>query len=64
MNLTNSNRIEAPVQTEEAKPISTEAVQLEADKAVHLIFQNKINAKNAFDIDTAFFQGLGKILDG
>ena len=64
MNLTNSNRIEAPVQPEEAKPISTEAVQLEADKAVHLIFQNKINAKNAFDIDTAFFQGLGKILDG
>jgi hypothetical protein len=29
---------------------------------VHLIFNNKVNSKNAFDIDTEFFKGLGKIL--
>ena len=33
-----------------------------ADKAVHLIFNNKINAKNAFDIDTNFVKSLSKIM--
>ena len=37
-------------------------IQNSADKAVHLIFNNKVNSKNAFDIDTEFFKGLGKIL--
>ena len=34
----------------------------QADKAVHLIFANKINAKNAFDVDTEFVESIGQLL--
>jgi len=30
---------------------------------VHLIFQNKINARNAFDIDTDFVSTISKFLE-
>jgi hypothetical protein len=30
---------------------------------VHLIFQNKINAKNAFDIDTDFVKTISGLLE-
>lgn len=44
--------------------ISHKKVTLEnTDKAVHLIYQNKINVKNAFDLDTDFFKNLGLIPD-
>jgi len=33
------------------------------DKAVHLVFQNKINAKNAFDVDTDFIQSLSRVIE-
>ena len=34
-----------------------------ADKAVHLVFQNKINAKNAFDVDTEFVKSISGMLE-
>ena len=37
--------------------------EAEADKAVHLIFQNKINAKNAFDVNTDFVNTISKYLE-
>ena len=35
----------------------------EADKAVHLIFQNKINSKNAFDVNTDFINTIAKTIE-
>ena len=37
---------------------------MKADQAVHMIFQNKVNAKNAFDLDTDFVAGLSQLLIG
>jgi hypothetical protein len=39
------------------------SIEAEADKAVHLIFQNKINAKNAFDVNTDFVSTISKWLE-
>lgn len=36
--------------------------RLKADQAVHMIFQNKVNAKNAFDLDTDFVQNISQLL--
>ena len=43
--------------------MSTKNRDDQADKAVHLVFQNKINAKNAFDVDTDFVDGICKMLE-
>ena len=37
--------------------------KIDADKAVHLIFQNKINAKNCFDVNTDFVTQISKQLE-
>ena len=42
---------------------SPELFNQSIDKAVHLVFNNKINSKNAFDIDTDFMRSLSNILD-
>ena len=46
-----------------ASSATTQAKEAEADKAVHMIFQNKINAKNAFDVSTDFVSGIAKFLE-
>lgn len=43
-------------------PLSIDQTRLKADQAVHMIFQNKVNAKNAFEVDTDYLPNLSKLL--
>lgn len=43
-------------------PLSIDQTRLKADQAVHMIFQNKVNSKNAFEIDTDYLSSLSKLL--
>ncbi len=41
---------------------TVDQARLKADQAVHMIFQNKVNAKNAFDLDTDFVPNISLLV--
>lgn len=54
---------EAPVITSPAQLVSkVDQARIKADQAVHMIFQNKVNAKNAFDLDTDFVPNISLLV--
>ena len=54
---------ETTIITSPAQLVSkVDQARMKADQAVHMIFQNKVNAKNAFDLDTDFVPNISLLV--
>ena len=64
----NDNNDDVPMQENNVITSPTQLVskvdqaRIKADQAVHMIFQNKVNAKNAFDFDTDFVPNISLLV--